>query len=428
MTPNKIISQPRKILVPIFNRAHLGRLRPVLRAIQKHPGLELQLMVASGAAQDYFWLNLKHSRPHSWRKSLPAYLRARFLSWASRFKPELAFRDDFIAQAVLKDGFKISSRVPLFFDGGLQETMAKSVGLGLIGLVDELKRLKPDIVFVNADRFEMMAVATAAAYLNIPIAHNEAGDVSGTLDESVRHAITKMAHLHFTSTELSQKRVIQMGENPDFVFTVGSSAIDAIKNLDTNHPLTALPGFDIKNPFLLVLLHPVATETPEVNQQVAKNLISVVRELRVPTIFLGSNIDAMSAYIGRHWRHLKEDVAKDDLSPIFIVKHLPADDFYIALANASCAIGNSSSFIREGAYFGTPVVLIGSRQQNRERGDNVLEINFKPEKIKLAIAQQLKHGHYQTDLRFGDGGTSQKIAEILTEAKPPLQKKFFDNG
>jgi len=421
----------RKILVPIFNRAHYGRLRSVLRAIKSHPKLELQLMVASAAASDYFWLNLKHSQPHSWRKSLPAYIRAKALAWADRVKPGAVFKDDFVARNVLADGYEIHSRIPLFFDGGVPETMAKSVGLGIVGLVDELKRLGPDIVFINADRFEMMAVALAAAYLNIPIAHNEAGDVSGTIDESIRHAITKLAHVHFTVTEASRRRVIQMGENPDYVFTVGSPAIDAIKDLNTRVAKISFAGSVVPNPYLLVLLHPVTTESPEANYLMAKNVSDVLHELNMPTIFLGSNIDAMSAKVGEIIRDLRENFSSshsgktDSRGQIFVVKNLPPDDFYRLLANTACAIGNSSSFIREGAYFGTPVVLVGTRQQNRERGENVVTVGISAAEIKESIARQLNHGRYARDAMFGDGGASERIAKILAEARPKIQKKFI---
>lgn len=417
-------AKPKKILVPIFNRAHYGRLRSVLRAIREHPGLELQLMVASGAADRHFWLNLKHSRPHSWRRSLPAYLRARVLSWAERFRPELALKDNFVAQAIRQDGFSIDSRVPLFFDGGLPETMAKSVGLGLIGLVDELKRLQPNIVFINADRFEMLAAAMGAAYLNIPIAHNEAGDVSGTIDESIRHAITKLAHMHFTSTETSRQRVIQMGENPDYVFNVGSPAIDVLQGLDVNPNAQLLPDFDTSRPYLLALVHPVATESPESNAALASNLAKVLEELDVPTVFLGSNIDAMSAEVGKTIRRLR---AKKNLHTLHLTKNLPPDTFYKVLANAACTVGNSSSFIREGGYFGTPAVLIGTRQQNREHGPNVITVSSDPFAIQQAIAKQLEHGRYPSDARFGAGDAGTKIAVILATVEPTLQKRFHQS-
>jgi UDP-hydrolysing UDP-N-acetyl-D-glucosamine 2-epimerase len=415
-------SQKRKILVPIFNRAHYGRLGPVIEAIKNHPSLELQIMVGTPVAYDNFWLNLRHSKPSSWRKSLPWYVRARFLSLLGFFKPDAVLKNDFLASGIIKKGFTVNSRVPLFFDGGAAETMAKSVGFGLIKIVDELKRLKPDIVFINADRFEMMAVALAASYMNIPIVHNEAGDISGTIDESVRHAITKLAHIHFTATEKSRKRVIQMGENEKFVFNVGSPAIDAVKGLDLSEKLKTFPNFDLKTPYFLVLLHPVTTASAEENCLMIRQVISVLNELKMPTIFLGSNIDARSADLALMIRELRQNTP----SFIHLAKNLPAEDFYLALANAACAIGNSSSFIREGAYFGTPAVLVGSRQQNRERGENVVDAGADRESIKGQILKQLERGRYESSALFGDGRTSERIARILAEVKPPIQKQFQD--
>jgi UDP-hydrolysing UDP-N-acetyl-D-glucosamine 2-epimerase len=408
--------------VPIFNRAHYGRLGPVIEAIKNHPSLDLQIMVGIPVAYDDFWANLKHSRPSSWKKSLPWFIRARLLSLLGIFKLDAVLKNDFLASGIVKKGFAVNSRVPLFFDGGASETMAKSVGFGLIKIVDELKRLKPDIVFINADRFEMMAVALAASYMNVPIAHNEAGDISGTIDESVRHAITKLAHIHFTTTENSRKRVIQMGEDPNFVFNIGSPAIDAVKNLTPKTCLEAFPKLDIKKPYLLVLIHPVATESSESNFSMIKNVVSVLEELQKPVIFLGSNIDAGSADLAKLTKRLR--VEKPDF--MYLAKNLLPEDFYLALANAACAIGNSSSFIREGAYFGTPAVLVGSRQQNRERGENVLDVGADRESIKSQILKQLEHGRYEPSALFGDGRASEHIARILAEVKPPIQKQFQD--
>ncbi|MDP2910464.1 MAG: UDP-N-acetylglucosamine 2-epimerase, partial [bacterium] len=375
------MGKPRKILVPIFNRAHLGRLKPVLSAIRKNPLLELQIIVGLPAAYGNFWLNLKHSRPASWKKSLPWYLRARLSYFFKSRRLATLGNNNFLVEALTREGFKINSFLPLFFDGGLSEIMAKSVGLGLIGITDELKRLEPDIVFVNADRFEMMAVALAASYMNILVAHNEAGDVSGTIDEGIRHAITKLSHIHFTASEKSRQRVLQMGENPEFVFNVGSPAIDAVKSINTDGKLKTLPEFNLNERFLLVLLHPVATEDREHNYLAIKNLVAVLDELKMPTIFLGSNIDAGSAEIAKITLKLRQE------KPGFmtLVKNLPADDFYLALARTSCAIGNSSSFIREGAFLGTPVVLVGSRQQGRDKGENAIESEAEPERIKRKI-------------------------------------------
>lgn len=410
----------RKILVPIFNRAHYGRLRHVLEAIRNHPQLELQIIVAVPAAYSYFFTNLKHSRPHSWLLSLPWYIRARIIGF---FGSKKILQNDFLASNLIANGFKISGYVPMFIDGGVSDTMAKSVGLGIPRIVEEIKKLKPDIVFVNADRFEMMAVALAASYMNVPIAHNEGGDISGTIDESIRHAITKLAHVHFTSTEASRKRVIQMGENPDNVFAVGSPAVDAVNNLDLKIKDNVFPCLDVSRPYLLTLLHPVATASAEENSLMAGNLIKILKDIKMPTVLLGSNIDAGSDEVGKVIRGW---VQNEKPEYVFFTKHLHPDDFYRYLNAAACAVGNSSSFIREGAYFGTPAVLIGSRQNKRERGENVLESDEGCENIKSAIARQLQKGRFQKSLLFGNGEASEKIAGILSRVNLEVQKSFCD--
>ncbi len=415
-----MITEKRKILVPIFNRAHYGRLRTVLSAIKNHPGLELQIIVGVPAAYDNFFANIKHSRPRSWLIALPWYVLGRFRSFLGK---NYVLKNDFLAKNLLQDGFPVNGYVSFFLDGGNSETMAKSAGLGIIKLADKLKQLKPDIVFVNADRFEMMAVAMAASYLNVLIAHNEGGDLSGTLDESIRHAITKLAHIHFTATTASRKRVIQMGENPNFVFNVGSPAIDAVCRLNKNTVSDIINK--VGENFLLALMHPVATVSKDENKFMANVLIKSLDELGLDVVLLGSNIDAGSDELGRI---IKDWANKEKNFKVFFTKHLPPDDFYGLLNKTVCAVGNSSSFIREGAYFGTPVVLTGSRQNSRERGDNVIETIMDSNEIVTAVKQQLEVGRYPQNIMFGDGNAGEKIAEILARVNPKIQKHFYNFG
>lgn len=411
----------RKILVPIFNRAHYGRLRPVLKAIKEHPRLELKVLVGVPAAYGYFFKNLKNSRPQSWREALPWYFLARIRSFLGN---KYVFKNDFLAKNLISDGFNIESYAPIFFDGGKSETMAKSVGLGIERVVHEIKKIKPDVVFVNADRFEMMAVAIAASYLNIPIAHNEGGDVSGTIDESIRHSITKLAHIHFTSTESSRRRVIQMGENPGMVFNVGSPAIDAVSSIDFKKIIHNFsPEVDINKPYLLVLAHPVATRSPEENIIASQNLISVLDDLAIPAIILGSNIDAGSDVLGQVIKKWLEEKKPNN---VVFKKHLHPDDFYRYLKNTVCAVGNSSSFIREGAYLGTPVVLVGSRQNQRERSENVIEVTGDVKGLKEAILTQIKKGQFTSSYLFGEGKASFEIADKLATLDLSIQKSFHD--
>ena len=215
-----------------------------------------------------------------------------------------------------------------------------------------------------------------------------------------------------------------MGEQPENVFSVGSPAIDAVAGIDFRKQPLVFPELDINKPYLLVLVHPVATNSKEENIKMAANLISVIKKLPVPKIILGSNIDAGSDVLGGVIKSWLDDEKPND---VFFTKHLHPDDFYKYLKYTTCAVGNSSSFIREGAFLGTPVVLLGSRQKNRERAENVLEYDGTDvEEIKEAILSQCKKGHYDRSSSFGDGRTGQKIADLLADIAPDIQKCFHD--
>lgn len=412
----------KKILVPLFYRGHYGRLRPVLKAIRNHPDLELQVMTAAQAAYHHFFMNIRHSEPRHWLPALAWYVRARFRSGLNMAHPFRAYKNDYVTQKLKEDGIPIHACVPFFFDGGVPATMAKSAGLGVMKIVDELRRLKPYAVFVNADRFEMMAVVLAAAYLNIPIIHNEGGDVSGTIDESVRHAITKFAHIHFVSTEQSRKRVIQMGEDPEAVFAVGSPAIDVAKTIDVNaeHHLGPV---DLKKPFLFILAHPVTTESGEANLSLIHSVIAALDHLKMPAVWIGGNSDAGSDVVGRT---AAEWCEKQSAYPVYFAKHLHPDHFCRALARAACAIGNSSSFIREGAFFGTPIVLVGSRQTNRERAANIKEVPVDANAVITAARSHIAHGRFPQSVMFGDGKAAERMVEVIAAYNPSVQKNFRD--
>lgn len=413
----------KKILVPIFFRGHLGRLRSVLAGIRDDPRLELQIMVATSQAYGSFLTHIRHSEPRHWGVALRWYIKARALGMMSIFYPEILARYDPLIRHITHEGFVIDSRVPFFLDGGTSATMAKSVGIGMVRITDELLRLKPDAVLINGDRFEMMAVAVAATYLNIPIAHHEGGDVSGTIDESVRHAITKFSHIHLTATERSKARVLQMGEDPRFVFTVGSPTIDALKQIDFTKRERILPGIDPERPYLLVLAHPVTTEGDAENRRAIESILRVLERLQMPVALIAGNSDAYSRIVGPAIAEWKE---RRNPAYATVTKLLRPDRFARILAGAACAVGNSSSFIREGAYLGTPAVLVGSRQRGRECGKNIMEVPADPDAIERAVLEQLAHGRYQSDSMFGDGDAGKKIIEILATAEPPIQKTFHD--
>jgi UDP-hydrolysing UDP-N-acetyl-D-glucosamine 2-epimerase len=218
----------RKVCVIVNSRANYGRIKSVLRAIKDHPDLDLQLIVGASA---------------------------------------LLWRFGNVAQQIQEDGFQSDVVVYSIVEGENPTTMAKSTGMGIMELATQFENLKPQVVITVADRFETMATAVAASYMNIPLAHTQGGEVTGSIDESVRHAITKLAHIHFPATEKARENIIRMGEDPKKVFLTGCPAIDVVADLDLTPPDDLFtrykgvgPDLDIHKPYVVVLQHPVTTE------------------------------------------------------------------------------------------------------------------------------------------------------------------------
>jgi UDP-hydrolysing UDP-N-acetyl-D-glucosamine 2-epimerase len=306
-------------------------------------------------------------------------------------------------------------------------TMAKSTGLGLIEMSMIFNNLNPDVVVLVGDRFEVMAVAIAAAYMNISIAHTMGGEVTGTIDESIRHAITKFAHYHFPANEDAKERVIKLGEDPKYVYNVGCPRMDLINdelqnkvNLNTIFEMHKGVGMslDLTQPFLLVSQHPVTTEFGSNRQQIEETLYAL-EELAMPTIMLWPNADAGSDDISKGIRTFRESKQPQWLH---VFKNLPTATYIHLMNQTQCLIGNSSSGVREGAFIGTPVVNIGTRQNQRDRSDNVIDVDYDRQKIKVAILKQIKHGKYGSSLLYGDGTAGDKVANILAKDSVPIQK------
>ena len=424
MEPPRIDGKKR-VCVVTTNRADYGRMKPVMRAIQKDPRLALRVVVGSHLFFDYFFWYLRHGEPLSVWKSIPWYLRARRTALLG--SDEDLWRHDNFMRLLRQDQFPIHARIPMFLEGGNSRVMTKIAGLCLLGITDIFERLRPDVVLVNGDRFEMLPIAFAAVASNIRLAHIEGGDVSGTLDESTRHAITKLAHIHFPATEMSAGRIRQMGEDPRFVFSVGSPVIDMLTKLDISVDNTVFDRngsgggerIDVQKPFLLILQHPVTTRYEE-NQRDMEEIIAAVDQTPQQKLFLTPNIDAGSDGVSAALREYRD---RKPRSTAFFKNFLP-HDYYRLFSHASVAIGNSSSFIREGAFLGVPAVLVGDRQRRRERGENVSEVLPERREIARAIERQHTHGRYPRSMLFGDGTASQKIAEILADVTPPVQKTF----
>jgi UDP-hydrolysing UDP-N-acetyl-D-glucosamine 2-epimerase len=374
----------RKIAVVLVDRANYGRMKPVIKAIQTHPELELQLVCAGTML-------------------LERYGNA--------------------VQLVEEDGFSVASRVYLELEGSIPLTMAKSIGIAIGEFATEFHRLQPDIVLLIGDCYEALAATIAASYLNICIAHIQGGEVSGSIDESARHAITKFANYHFPATKRSAEYVIRMGEKRETVFAVGCPCSDIIacSDLSINKETLNQKGLgaviDPAQPYVVVVFHPVTSTYGSETRQVSQ-LYSALRDLHIQVIWLWPNIDAGADNISRYLRSRETD---PDFKVRFI-KTYPPEDYLRVMANSTCLIGNSSSFVRESSLLGIPVVLVGDRQYGREIDTNVKSVEPDQECIKEAVKWQLEQGFYQSSNLYGDGKAATRIAEALAEVKLYYQK------
>lgn len=380
---------PKKICVVIGSRANYGSIKSAMRAIKNHPSLELQLVVTASALLD---------------------------------------RYGSVVNLIERDGFFIDEKVFTLVEGETLGTMAKSTGLSLMELPTVFERLKPDVVLTVGDRFETIANAVAAAYLNIPLAHTMGGEVSGTIDESIRHAVTKLAHIHFPACEQARDRIIRMGEDPANVHLVGCPRMDIVAEVlaegkapDEEILKLGVGGkLDFTEPFLLVSQHPVTTEYGAGEKQIHETLLAV-QSTGLSAIILWPNADAGSEHVARGIRKFREH---QDASNMHFFKNLPSDAYIRLLAKTACLIGNSSSAIREGAFIGTPSVNVGTRQQGRQRGKNVVDVTYDHALITDAIKHQIEHGRYASEPIYGDGHAGEKIAEVLAMCNVSIQKKM----
>lgn len=332
-----------------------------------------------------------------------------------------------IRDLLREGGFVNIHDIHFSLEGSEVVTKAKSAGLGAIEFSSLYQSIKPDLVVVRGDRFEVLAAALAAAYMNIPIAHIEGGDVSGTLDESVRHAVTKLAHIHFVTNEPAKKRVLAMGENPKHVFNFGSPDVETAKVLAERTAKFDLSktgsgaAFDAKE-YNLVMFHPVTTEVEHMKKY-TEELLVAIHSSRVPAIWFWPNFDAGAEEISHVLRTFRD---QEPNHQIRFMRYLPPHHFIALLKDARCLIGNSSAGIKECSWFGVPVVNVGSRQANRLRAHNVIDAPHDAKKIQKAIEQQLVVGRYKPAKVYMARDTSARIAEKLATLPLYIQKKFYE--
>jgi len=333
-----------------------------------------------------------------------------------------------IVSDIKREGFNNVEEIYTSLEGGNNAAMAKTTGLAILEFTNALLRLKPDTVVVIGDRFEVLASAVAAAYLNISICHIEGGDVSGTIDESVRHAVTKLAHLHFATNEASAKRLLKMGENPQQVHNVGSLDIeflDQVKDQPNLQKAINKSGvgaeIDLKRPYIVVIQHPVTTG--EDNFRNVGETLKAVHELDLQAVWFWPNADAGEADMSHAIRKYREGHLK---SKIHFITHLPPQEFINLLKRSACLVGNSSAGVKECSYLGIPAVNIGDRQRHRLAASNLVNVSYDSAAIKEAIKKQLKHGPYAKSLIYFKPDTSRRMVDIIKKTKPSVQKIFFE--
>ncbi len=333
-----------------------------------------------------------------------------------------------ILSVLERDGFQPHARVFMTLEGGNLLAMAKTAGLGVSEFASVFDNLKPDVVMVRGDRYEVLSAAVAAAYLNIPIAHIEGGDISGTLDESVRHAITKLSHIHFATNPASHERILRMGEDPRYVFLVGSPELDFViqNNFSvTTEYMNSLGVGDVVDTsqrFILVMQHPVTTEVGE-NRHHTEETLEAVQALEIPAIWFWPNVDAGTDEVSKAIRVFREQKRSHRIR---FLKYLPPEQFIGLLKKSSCLIGNSSAGLKECSLLGVPAVNIGTRQYRRLRGPNVVDVDYDKTAIRKAIEFQLEHGPYPPSDVYYRPQASRRIAELVATVPLYIQKTYYD--
>ena len=324
---------------------------------------------------------------------------------------------------IVKDGFKISQRIYNLTTNDNLTYQAKSTGIAIIELSNYFINHPPDIVIIIADRFETISASIASSYMNIPTVHLQGGEETGNIDNKVRNANTKLCDYHFVST-VNAKKLIEMGESNSRVFNYGCPSIDLAKeSLKVKYTPSIIEKYkgvgqlSDKENFLVVLFHPVTNEYLDSRKQV-KSLFNALRNFKIQIIWLWPNVDLGNDKISKEIRALRENQKPNN---IYFVKHFDSKDFLVILRKAKLLIGNSSVGIRECSYIGTPVVNIGTRQQNREKAENV--INCLPDKDKIieCIKIQLKKGIYNCSKLYGDGNSGIKIANEILKIQPSIK-------
>jgi UDP-hydrolysing UDP-N-acetyl-D-glucosamine 2-epimerase len=380
----------RRICVLVTARPSYSRIRSALKAIQQHDDLELQLVVAASALLERYG-NAIHAIEH--------------------------------------DGFVPAARVYMVLEGENLVTSAKSTGLGLVELATVFDNLQPDAVVTVADRYETLATAVAASYMNIPVVHVQGGEVTGSIDEKVRHAVTKLANLHLVSTAMARERVIKLGEEPDTVVLTGCPSIDIAADVMARPAMDfdpferyggVGPREDLSKGYVVVMQHPVTTEYEEARQQIDETLYAV-KDIGIPVLWFWPNVDAGSDGTSKGIRMFRET---EKPAAFHFFRNMLPEDFLRLLHGSTAIVGNSSVAIRECSFLGVPAVNIGSRQRGRERGQNVIDVEHDRSAITAAVREHMRRGRPASDHLYGNGRAGERIAQTLATAALRIDKRL----
>lgn len=381
----------RKIIVVITARASYSRFREALISISRRADIDLGVILAAGAVSE------KYGN---------------------------------IINLVKSDGLKLIAKCSVLVDQSFS-SMAKTTGLLTIELSSIFHNEQPDLVITIADRFETISTAIAASYSQIPLIHIQGGEITGNIDERVRHAISKLSDYHFVSNSEAKERLIQMGENPINIFVTGCPSIDIariVKNDISNYNIDSIinsegigSAIDVSQDFLVVLQHS-ETSTTEMAENEIQLTLKAVMECRKQIICFWPNFDSGSDNVSKGLRKFRES-NKGYYSGVRFIKNLTPENFLAVLLHSKCLVGNSSVGIRECSYLGVPVVNIGYRQNGRRRGKNVLDVNHDVLEISKAISLQMGE-KYGTEEIYGDGYSAQKIADLFDNNFKLYNKKF----
>ncbi len=377
----------RKILGVTGIRSEYDIMSSVFHAIDRHPLLDLELIVTGAHLSEAYGYTIKE---------------------------------------IKSDGFKIADEVESLINGDNVSSRVKGLAVQLAGMIQTVTRIKPDFLLVLGDREESIATALVGAYMNIPVAHIGGGDrVVGNVDDQVRHAVTKLAHLHFVTNKESYERVIKLGEQPFRVFNTGNPGLDRLKKAPylTAAELSQRLGFDIKEdePLIILIQHVISTES-ECGYFQMKQTLEAVKRLQIKTILSYPNSDAGSQQIIKAINEYK------DLRFLHVTKNIPRLEFVNLMRRAGCMLGNSSAGILEAPLLKLPVINVGNRQKGRLHAENVQFVPHDVDAICNAVTKALFDRSYREKVAkcsnpYGDGHSSEKIAEIL--ATIPINKKLL---